>query len=127
LKKFEGLILEETSKRMPASAQHAGKPPVTSRTVLATPTPATSAPNVINLVITVPDDDNEPTTSRLRTAAPVQPTRASLKGKERELPLAYIAMVSTSEEGANDDLDDEDDVGKCGFCAGKATGPVLGR
>jgi hypothetical protein len=110
LRKFEGLILAENSKRMPASAPHEGKPPMKTQTVLATPTPAISEPNVLNLVITVPDDEAAPTTSRLRAAATVQPTQASLKGKEWESPLAYIEMVSTSEAVASDDSDDDADV-----------------
>jgi hypothetical protein len=110
LKKFEGLILAETAKRMPTPTPHTVQPPVTTQEVLATPTPATSAPNIIDLVITIPEDDNTPTTSKLRPASTIQPPQASLKGKERASPLAYLETVSTSSAAASEVSDDDADV-----------------
>ena len=102
--------MAETAKRMPFPTPHTGQPPVTTKVVLATPTPATSEPNVIDLVITVPDDANAPTTSKLRAVTTIQPPRASLKGKEKASPLAYLETVSTSSAGVSDATDDDADV-----------------
>jgi hypothetical protein len=108
--KFEELILAETAKRMPTPASHTIQPPVTTQVVLVTPTPATSESNIIDLVITIPDDDDAPTTSRLRPASTIQPPQASLKGKEKASPLAYLKTVSTSSAAASDASDDDADV-----------------
>jgi hypothetical protein len=83
---------------------------VTTQVVQTSPTPTSSEPNIIDLVITIPDDDDAPTTSKLRPASTIQPPQASLKGKEKASPLAYLATVSTSSEAASDVATDEADV-----------------
>jgi hypothetical protein len=102
--------MAETAKQMPFPTPHTGQPPVTTKVGIVSPTPATSEPNVIDLVITVPDDANAPTTSKLRAVTTIQPPRASLKGKEKASPLAYLETVSTSSADASDASNDHADV-----------------
>ena len=80
---------------------------MTTHVVQASPTPTSSEPNIIDLVITIPDDDDAPTTSKLRPASTIQPPQASLKGKEKASPLAYLATISTASEAPNDIASDE--------------------
>ena len=102
LKTFEGLI-EAGSKAKPKPAPQKTPPPTKSNVVVNTPTPATSEPNVIDLVITVPDDYDMPTTSRIRAVTTTQPPHPSEKGKEKAIPMAYIETISTSESVENED------------------------
>jgi hypothetical protein len=103
LKKFEGLIELGNPAKAPIQKQVRDCFPTQERPETSSSTPATSAPNVINLVITAPAMDDAPTTSVIHTLPIVQPTRPSLKGKEPAAPLALIDTVSIAESIESDE------------------------
>jgi hypothetical protein len=103
LRKFEGMITAENKNQNPKSAPKEGTTPANNRPLETPPTPANSAPNIIDLVITIPEEEDRPTTSKLRTAVKIIPQHTSRKGKELATPLAHIETVSTSESVESED------------------------
>jgi hypothetical protein len=100
LRKFEGLIATAPPPKSPSTYVWTPRTP-SSHT--ATTTPTASAPNVIDLVITIPDEEDVPTTSKPHTEVATVPHITSHKGKELMRPMAVIDTVSTAETVESDD------------------------
>jgi hypothetical protein len=102
LRKFEGLIATAPPPKSPNPSTYVWTPRTPSSHTTTT-TPTSSAPNVIDLFITIPDEEDVPTTSKPHTEVATVPHITSHKGKELMRPMAVIDTVSTAETVESDD------------------------
>jgi hypothetical protein len=97
------MINADHHHQKPKPAPQESTPPANTSPIETPPTPANSAPNIIDLVISIPEEEDRPTTSKLYAAIKTLPQHTSQKGKESVIPLAHIDTVSTSESVESED------------------------
>jgi hypothetical protein len=103
LRKFEGMIAAGPPTQPASPSTYVWTPRTPDSPAVAKPEPTVSAPNAINLVKSIPDEPERPTTSKLRTEVCVIPQPASHKGKELAVPMAVIDTISTAESVKRDE------------------------